>query len=282
MKETILVYRNYSGFGDWIMTMTLLKMLNHQYPNIDIYLNLKAKNFFEKSKTTINLPSIVQEYVFECDVDVKEYLYLNDPLSRSREFDYVSGNIRYSKEDKINFIHSMVKQFNINTGLKLKYDPDMFSRFHVKGFEHYTPLVDKEYVLIQSCTKTRSRRQNGKDYGFENMQVITNELAKEYNVVQIGKGEDFLLESTLNRFFDVDLECLYNLMINSICFIGMDGGLGVFAAHHGVRQYVIYHGEMKKCWTAFPNRIQIDGNLNIKEVNKQILRDLEVNRLITK
>ena len=35
MKK-LLAYRKNDGLGDWIMAMSVLKMVNQQYPNIDI------------------------------------------------------------------------------------------------------------------------------------------------------------------------------------------------------------------------------------------------------
>ena len=32
----LLAYRKHDGLGDWMMAMSVLKMVNHQYPDIDI------------------------------------------------------------------------------------------------------------------------------------------------------------------------------------------------------------------------------------------------------
>lgn len=277
MNKKLFAYRNFSGVGDWIMAMTVLKMVNQQYPDIDIYLNLKAKNRFVGVNYPIPLPSLVQEIIRRFDVDIREHTYYTNPEDAGRLFDYCTGHMVY-KKDGTNFIEGMVKQFNINTGLNLQYDDEVFAQYQPEGCGYDNTLSDLQpYILIQSCSKERSIERQGKDYGFRNMSRIAERLQKHINVIQIGQSTDLLIPN-VNRFLSVDLDLLHKLMINSVWFIGMDGGLGVYACHHSVWQYIIYEERKRFSWTNFPYRMQLDGNrMDVEDVSDFIINQLEVN-----
>ena len=277
MVKKLFAYRNFSGVGDWIMAMTVLKMVNQQYPDIDIYINLKAKNRFAGVNYPIPLPELVQEVIKGFDVDVKGFRHYSDIDGVNNYYDHCTGHMGY-KKDGTNFIEGMVKQFNTNTGLDLKYDDEVFAHYQPEGYGYDNTLNDLQpYILIQSCSKERSMERQGKDYGFRNMSRIAERLQKHINVIQIGQRTDLLIPN-IDRFLSVDLDFLHKLMISSAGFIGLDGGLGVYASHHGVWQYIIYEDKERFSWTNFPYRMQLDGNrMDAEDVSDFIINNLEVN-----
>lgn len=273
MVKKLLVYRNWSGVGDWIMAMTVLKMVNRQYPDIDIYLNVMAKNRFTAGSGYEMIPPLVQEVVKEFDVKINGFVQMPKHRAYTLHFDYISGHMGYEKNGK-NFIEGMVDQFNIRTGLELEYEPDVFAQYQGEGTE-YDNTTDslKPYVLIQSCSKMRSRGRQGKDYGYDNMCEIAERVGAHVNMIQIGQLTDYRIPN-IEAVLGGDLSTLHKLMVNSIGFIGMDGGLGVYASHHGVKQFIIYEEARRFSWTNFPHREQIDGDLGTENISEIIISDL--------
>jgi hypothetical protein len=277
VKKTLFAYRNFSGVGDWIMAMTVLKMVNQQYPDIVIDVNWIARNRFTEGNELELLPYLVQEIIKDFDVKIRKGQMFFDLQGAGRCYDYCTGHMVY-KKDGTNFIEGMVKQFNLNTGLDLKYDDEVFAQYQPGGCGYDNTLSDLQpYILIQSCSKERSVERQGKDYGFLNMVRISEKLSKHISVIQIGQKTDLLIPN-VNRFLSVELDLLHRLMINSVGFIGMDGGLGVYACHHSVWQYIIYEERERFSWTNFPYRMQLDGSrMDAEDVSDFIINNLEVN-----
>lgn len=282
MKKTLLAYRDYSGVGDWIMAMSVLKMVNQQFPDIDIYINLFARNRYASTNAPIMLPHLVQEIIKDFDVNIKGVVCYKNPslLNYSKQYNYVSGHMVY-RDRNLHYIKGMVSEFKKNIGLDLKYDKEVFAQYK-KEEGNYDNTLDnlKPYILIQSCTKERSREKQGKDYGFNNMMKISRILSQSIRVIQIGQGTDLRIPK-VHRFLDVDLSLLHKLMLNSVCFVGMDGALGVYASHHNVKQYIIYESEIKFNGTPFSARIQLDGNnMDAEEIAENIAEDINEQSLI--
>jgi hypothetical protein len=276
MRETLLAYREWSGLGDWIMAMSVLKMVNQQYPHIDITLNLAARNKFGSMQPD-HLPPIVEEVARGFDVKIDDFTYYIVPQRASINYDYCSGHMTYAKDGN-NFIENMVKKFNYDTDLNVIHDPKAYAQY-IKG-DDYDNSFDqfKPYVLIQSCSKRKCRVREGKDFGYGNMEVIARQLMRNgINVIQIGQNTDYKIPK-VPAFLSVDLNTIHKLMINSEGFIGMDGGLGVFASHHGVRQYIIYEDKVMFSWTKFPHRRQLDGDMGWTGVFNYILSTIEEDR----
>jgi len=273
INKTLLVYRNWSGVGDWIMAMTVLKMVNQQFPDIDIYVNLKARNYFAEIRNEpIELPNLVKAIIKNFNVKIKGYTFLDKPENFRKDYDYISGNMTYTKNG-INFIEGMVDGFNQNTQLKLKYDKNVFAQYSHDYAK--VSIINEPYILMQSCSKRRELERNGKEYGFNNMVSIANNLSNYSRVVQLGQKGDLEIPN-ISIYLEVPLNLLYSLMINCIAFVGLDGGLGVFASHHNIKQFIIYKNANSFSWTNFPNRIQIDGSkLNPEKISKLIIDNLE-------
>jgi len=128
--------------------------------------------------------------------------------------------------------------------------------------------------LIQSCSKRGCDKREGKDFGYLNMERIAKRLMKSgITVLQIGQNTDFTIPN-VPSFLSIDLNTIHKLMINSMGFIGMDGGLGVFASHHGVDQYIIYEDDVRYSWTKFPHRYQLSGDIGWVAISNYIISEL--------
>jgi ADP-heptose:LPS heptosyltransferase len=254
-----LAFRKYSGIGDWIMALSVLKMVNMQHPEIDIHINMKAKNVHLHPNEAKNLPALTEEIIDNFDVKTKGKTYFDNPVADGIDFDFLSGNIRYRKKTGKNFIEGMVRQFSINSGIPLIYDDSVYAQYNNGNIK---PDTYKPYVLIQACSKKRHKSPHWKDYGSNNMDIIAGELKKFVNVIQVGDKTDIRLNNATDSHLGSGLHSLHNLMKNCIAFIGLDGMLGVYAAHHKVPHYIIYNGRFNYNWTNFRNRMQLNGNKN--------------------
>lgn len=256
-NKKLLAYRRFAGIGDWIMALSVLKMVNIQYPDIDIYLNVTAKNLHTHPREWRELPKLTMEIINNCDVKIQQLVHCKN-LQGLNGYDYISGHMVYDKSQGKQFIESMVDKFNKRTGLNIRYDPNIYVKFLT--IKNDKPIHKRAYVLMQACTKRKHATAKWKDYGYRNMCKIVERLKRYIDVIQIGDHGDLELPIK-TKYLGVDLNILHNLMINALGFVGMDGMLGVYAAHNNVRQYIIYTGKFNMAWTKFRNRLQINGNL---------------------
>lgn len=272
VRKKLLAYRTFSGIGDWMMALSVLKMVNIQFPDIDIYLNLKGKIVSRRRREATDLPNITNQIIDNFDVKLAGKIYETDLLKLIPDYDYVTGNMAYSKKDDKFFVESMVDRFNKNTGLGLVYMPDINAKYTGKPVE-FDDHMPKPYILIQSCSKKGSIARRWKDYGTKNMQILANKLKKLFTVIQVGAFGDIELNG-ISNFLSPPLPRLHYLITNSLAFVGLDGMLGVFSSYHKVKHYIIYKNDQSFKWTAFPHRVQLDGNRNPIQLYQMIKSDL--------
>lgn len=259
MNKKMLIYRNYSGFGDWLMALSVIKMINIQYPNIDIYVNVRSRNVFGYRQESFLLPSIILESINSFDCDLRGREFFSVPITSLNNFDYVVP-LEYKKYERKNFMDNMVSRFNRSTGLELRYDKDIKAQYVGDG-DNTHPLGGKSYILIQACSKRKYMNKKWKDFGFKNMQEIVNALNNKIDFVQIGLESDHLLSGTVDKCLSGNLPDVYKYMINSKFFLGINGGLGVFAMVHNIKHYILCMDKNDFIWTDFENRVQLDGQL---------------------
>jgi ADP-heptose:LPS heptosyltransferase len=265
--KTLLAYRNFSGIGDWLMGLTVLKMVNQQYPDIEITLNMTAKNVHKGQKQYKVVPEIIRELVKSVDVKISNVIFYENVKTYANEYDYIS-NLKYRKRENIFFIESMINNFNKFTKLKLKYDPSIYAQYQGKPENP----IKEPYILVQACSKRTNYNQTWKDYGINNMQKVINHLSDKFTIYQVGGKEGPTLDGAKEHFRELPLKNLHSVMANCQAFVGLDGFLGCFAAHHGITQYIIYSGSFNMAWTNFPHRVQLNGNkLSPQQVSDAIL-----------
>ena len=255
------------------MALTVLKMFNQQHPDIDVYINLKGKSNFADKYVPIVLPDLIIDIMENFDVKIKGFTFYDKPEEHRRSYDYISGHMHYTR-DGTHFIEDMTNNLAHMTGLRLEYKDTVYAH-NKKSFVQKTPAP---YVLIQSCSKRREKGRRGKDYGFTNMSIIAKILSKHVNVIQIGQETDWLIPN-IARALSLNLTTLHELMMNCMFFVGMDGGLGVYASHHKIKQFIIYEEAERFGWTNFPNRVQLDGStLKAEEIGETILNEASIRK----
>lgn len=252
----LLIYRDASGLGDWIMTCSVIKMINIQYPSLEIHVRLK------------NTTPLIREYLENSDIRVS-LIYDTDRM----QYNYISGHVIYPSMKKnydYHFIEGMVKNLNEDTGLDIKYLPNTFAKCdYLFGNSEL-----KDYILMPSCGTLRNRKCSGKEWGIENFKELNRLLARHYNVIQVGVLGDHVLSKIKKLRFNQNLQDLYNLFKHCRFFVGIVNGLCHFAGHHNVKSYVIYCGKRENfVYARYPNQLPIvENNTSPKEVYERILK----------
>jgi|GEM_PF-6396176 len=232
---TLLAYRDYSGLGDWIMATAVLKMVNHQYPDMEI--------FIHRRHTTPLIREIVEQSGLR-------FTGWRDGRRRPEDFHFASGHMLYADVFRAtrrgqvlerHFMEDMVRTFNRNTGLALHYEPDTFCTF--TGTEVAVDVAD-DYILMVSSGK-RWVYTGGKDWRRRHFRRLAERLARHGPVVQIGAAGDPPLPAARHHYLGLPLASLHFLMRRARLFVGLDNGLSHWAGHHGFPTFTIYCGRFE-------------------------------------
>jgi len=259
----ILAYRDAFGIGDWIMTMSVLKMLKGSYPDCILDLNLVGKLGVA--------PRLVLDIVKNLDVEFNRIFFNNNLTEIQKFYDIVTGHIIYDFRTRNNLIHSMVQNTNSRTGLEIKYDENLYSHY-IGSMEILE--VPKKFILMPSCGKD-TRISKHKDWGYDNLNSLCSLLSREgYDIVQIGVNSDFRLVDAKYRYFDLSLSQIHFLMSQCTFFVGLVNGLSVYSGHHSIKTYLLHHNNRLpfEC-TLYDNQKSLDvTNLNSNSVFKTIMK----------
>ena len=261
MKKKLLIYRNCIGLGDWIMMMSLIKMLNIQFPDIEVHLNMSAKGE--------SVPNIIKQVAEGFDARIDKFVDILKPEDE-KGYDYKSGHLVYDRKLERHLIEGMVKNFYENTKINLKYDPSVLSQYQPKVIPKL--LLPKEYILMPSCGGQRNFL--GKEWGFERFNKLAELLSRDIAIVQTGNHSDPILKSAGYKYLGVAPWILHCLMVRSKFFIGIVNGLCHFAGHHRIRQFTIYFGREKFEWSKYENQTQLDGNKTPEEIYEIIKQEV--------
>ena len=181
--KKLLACRKYNGLGDWIMAMSVLKMVNLQYPNIDIhvYVDREKKEFINRiydivDNMDVKLTRVLRVEPSEYDYYTKHMIYFEFTAEWHKQYpevpkDYVKNHL----------IHGMVKKFNEETKLNLKYDENVLARY-----KNIVPFGgQKPYVVMPSCGRHRLREENcTKSWGMDNYKELARRLKEHYYIIQ--------------------------------------------------------------------------------------------------
>ena len=250
MKK-MLCWRNHQGIGDWIMSMTALKMLNIQYPEIEIHINDMAKGQ--------PLTPLIKKIVEDFDNGVTKFVSFPNLLREKPDgYDYYSDHLLYPRNNQVHFIEGIIQTLNQKTGLDVRYLPDIFGFSDYIGEKLHHPL-ESDYILMPSMGKRK--QQGNKEWGFENFNKLATMLAKQgHKIVQIGTHDDLQLDAAYSFYLGVNLQFWDSLITNSKLVISIPNGIMCYAGVHGHPQVSIYCGGYD--FTAhmrskFPNQHQI-------------------------
>lgn len=253
----ILASRDYYGVGDWLMTLTVLKHVNIQYPDVNIDILIKH-----------HTPIFIKEIVgwFEGKWSIVD--------SISRDYDKLTGHIIYDENDKP-LIESMIDNFNKATGLSVVYDDSIYSRYN--GLKYIRkddePIkLPNEYIVMPSMGRVQD--YIGKEWGYDNFQKLSSELSKYINIVQLGEISNPSLDCEY-RYPGVKLPIFNYIIENALSVVSLVNGLMVYSTVHGKKTFVIYCGNEANHMSRynFPNQIPICTG-NFKDVSCSIIRNL--------
>lgn len=260
MNKTMLIYRDYDGLGDWIMAMSVIKMVNLTYPNINVYVRHTLKNRGA-------LPYLIRQIINGFDCKIHATVYNNS----DRKFDYVSGHLVYRRNERNHFVRGMIDVLNERTRLSIDFDSKNLSNYIGNAKEITVP---KKYILMHSGGKRQSVSRSGKDWGTNNFNKLAYILSKNYEIVQIGKESDEFLNTAKYKYLGVDLSTLHYLMSNCLCFIGISDGLSVYAGHHNINQFTVFCNEQDKYRNTYKNQVRLNC-FQPNDIAYLILKELE-------
>ena len=295
MKDKkLLAYRKNDGLGDWIMAMSVLKMVNLQYPNIEIHVHAENTNLDiprdvvvapgkGDNHRQIRFINGVYDIIDNMDVELTRVLH-----AEPSEYDYYSKHMIYFEfraewhrlypevpKDYIrnHLIHGMVKKFNEETKLNLKYDKNVLARY-----KNIVPFGgQKPYVVIPSCGRNDREKgqQDTKSWGIDNYRELAARLKEHYYIVQVGSDDQPVIKDADQVIFDQPFSEVLGVMKEAEFYVGEINGLVHLAGHHAIKTYAIYcGGKEHPDFTGYKNQIPImENNVSVDTVYFKIIED---------
>lgn len=263
--KSIFINRTYYGFGDWVMFGSVIKMINIQRPELDVYFNL------------INLPLWLVD-LMAC-ADIKAYAVLRN-LEMER-YDCYIRHLVYKPAviHQLHFIESMVTELNRVSALGIKYDPEILMQYI--GPEVKLD-INRPYVVIPSMGSVNYVTSTPKEWGAngENFDNLAVELHKHgVATVQVGCIRDIRLKNVDKCLLGSGLPVYHSAIINSDAVVSLENGLSHYAGHHRKRTYTIYRQQnVRPCHANYPNQIPLTHEL----LTPEHLCDLIVKDIRTK
>ena len=282
--KKLLAYRKNDGLGDWIMAMSVLKMVNLQYPNIDIhvYANEGKEKDNHRQKRFING---VYDIIDNMDVKLTRVLHFEPS-----EYDYYTKDMIYPEFQiewherypvvpkdyiKNHLIHGMVKKFNEETKLNLKYDENVLARY-----KNIVPFGgQKPYIVMPSCGRNDRKEKDTKSWGTNNYKELARKLKEHYYIIQIGSDDQPIIKDADQIIFDQPFSEVLGIMKEAEFYVGEINGLIHLAGHHGIKTYTIYcGGKEHPDFTGYKNQIPImENNASVDTVYSKIIEDKNKN-----
>jgi hypothetical protein len=234
----LTITRPYNGIGDWLFCLAVLKYVNRQRPDIDVYLDFQHVRVGR-------LPGIVPQLYEYADV---RYI---DGVGPADEM-VTRDSLVYRRWPPDSFIESTVMHLNDQTGLDIRYEPGVLPSF---GICHHGSAGT---VVMIGHGKRRQRM--GKEWGMENFQELARTLyCAGVKVVQIGSAVDLHLLRASRRVLGQDAGALLETLAEASLFVGIENGMTVLAGYLGVPQLTIYDGN------GLPQRMQFARQTKIIE-----------------
>ena len=270
--KKLLACREYDGLGDWIMAMSVLKMVNLQYPNIDIHVKKDGKKNLNRvydivDNMDVELTRVQRAEPSEYDYYIKHMIYFEFTAEWHKQYseevpkDYVKNHL----------IHGMVKKFNEETKLNLKYDENVLARY-----KNIVPFGgQKPYVVIPSCGSKDRKEKDTKAWGTDNYKELARRLKDHYYIVQIGSDDQPIIEDADQIIFDQPFSEVLGVMKEAEFYVGEINGLVHLAGHHAIKTYAIYcGGKEHPDFTGYKNQIPImENNASVDTVYSKIIED---------
>ncbi len=230
-NKTLLCWRDFNGLGDWLMALSAIKMLNNQYPDIDVYVRDRIKDE--------PMPMLLREVITMFDVNIKRLVSVDFPHTDNR-FDLRSNHMIYPMGAKTltePLIEGMVKALNYETGLNIQYEPETYATFAHEA----APQFSTDYIIMVSRGKRGG--DTGKEWGYDNFNNLCSLLRQSgHRIIQIGREDHEKLSHARQFHDDYNLPVLHSYLLNATLIISMTDGIMVYAGQHHFPQLSLYCG----------------------------------------
>ena len=282
--KKLLAYRKNDGLGDWIMAMSVLKMVNLQYPDIDIEVYADRRKTDDNHRQTRFIQG-VHDIIDNVDVNCTRVLHYGGVYDYIvRHMIYPEFQIKWHEQYPVvpkdyiknHLIHGMVKMFNESTRLDLKYDKRVLAKY-----KNIVPFGgQKPYVVIPSCGRNdRHKGQNTKSWGIDNYKELAKRLKEHYYIIQIGSNDQPVIKDADQIILDQSFSEVLGIMKEAEFYVGEINGLVHLTGHHGIKTYAIYcGGKEHPDFTGYKNQIPImENNASVDTVYSKIIEDKNKN-----
>lgn len=267
--EKLLINNIHRGVGDYIMILSVIKMINYQYPNIDVFLKFNIEN--NKFK------NFIIDLIQNSDVNMN----IVDHKKQEQYYNYICDGLRYiafidlKKHNKqYHLIKYMIDDLNSKTKLNVEYNKNLLSK--IVNIQEIS--LKKPYVVMPSVGRHDKGNfgipgsTQGKHFGYENYNKLSYYFFKKgINVVQIGAKNDPALEYATDIFLDVGISKVLGILKNCLFYVGEENGLLHLAGHNDIKSYGLYLGLSHPFFTSYEDQIPIFcNNKTVEQIFKEI------------
>lgn len=258
---SLTLTRPWDGIGDWLFCLAVLKMVQRQRPDVDLWVDFRAL------RVRAGLPPLVRQLYEESDVRYSSGI----PPVRGM---VTADSLVYRKYPPALYLESTVAHLNDQTGLGIVYEPGVYPTFRSSS---RSPKRG-DYVVIVSQGKRRDRYR--KEWGLSNfLQLATKLAAAGVPLVQLGRASDAHLPHCRYRVLGAHASDVVALLAGARAFVGLENGLMVLAGYLGVPQLTIYDGAQGPDRVDFPNHAKLTRRIEPPEAAAEVLHWLQTGSL---
>lgn len=229
----LLLTRDFSGFGDWLFSLAVMRLVQRQRPDVEIHVSFRT--------TGEPLQPIVPEAFAASDLEFR--------LGVPSKLHLSTGHFVYTRRSSATYIADMVEVLNARTGLGIVHAPAY------PVFRFPQPR-ERGYVALVSQGKGSA---TPKDWGTANFSKLAELLADHVELVQIGARGDAPLPGVSRRILGESFTRVAQALAGARAFVGIENGMMVLAGFLRVPQLTIY------CNTGRPDRVAFDNHIKIRD-----------------
>lgn len=238
----LLLGRKFWGLGDWIMCMSVVRMINRQRPDINVHFNVTY------------IPSLMVEVLHSFNVSLTP-VCMPTRSNYGMIVDHLVYRAPYT--DK-HLIANMLDVLNDQFKLGLQYNISQHAQYVLVPPEGLTQLTD--YILMSSVGASNSAHKEWGAHRFDELAGLLK--AAGIPVIQIGLKGDPLLANATERYFQLSLADLAALVKGSRYVVSLENGLSHLAGHMRHRCCTLYlHRGTRPVHTWYPNQMALAGDV---------------------
>ena len=253
---TLLVARMRNAIGDWVLTLSMIKIVNQQFPNIRVDVDMA------------NAPSGWADMLATWDV-VAAPVTNPDPY----DYDYYTGHLLYPILDDgalhvedveyggAHLITGMCRTLKLRTGLPLKYPGETRARYIGPGIEELLPelALPDEFIAMVSVGRPNNRDSVHKEWPIAYLHAISNAARQRYSLVQLALPGHPKLQSADRVLDKLTLIQLCAVLGQAKLVIALENGISHIAGHTGAHCSTLYRegARAQPMHVGYPKQYQI-------------------------